>query len=97
MPGAASLSLHDFETAPVAKGRPQGLPQAAALGKPGFLEFFAGSGLVIQALAPYFTLLWANDICPKKAAVFCSNLEREKFHRGSINAVDGRGLPTATL
>ena len=38
-------------------------------GKPLYLEFFAGSGLVAHALKPHFKAAWANDICEKKAAV----------------------------
>lgn len=72
-------------------------PAATALAKPGFLEFFAGSGLVSQALSPYFSLLWANDICPKKADVFRVNHGAEKFHLGSVTRVDGRELPVAAL
>ena len=34
--------------------------------KPPFLDFFAGSGLVTEALKSYFTPVWANDICEKK-------------------------------
>lgn len=73
------------------------LPEATALAKPGFLEFFAGSGLVGQALSPYFSLLWANDICPKKAAVFRVNHGAEKFHLASVTCIDGRELPAAAL
>ena len=38
--------------------------------KANFLEFFTGSGLVAKGLQPYFTAALANDICPKKAAVY---------------------------
>ena len=41
--------------------------------KPFFLDFFAGSGLVCEGLKDYFTPVWANDICEKKAEVFCAN------------------------
>jgi len=73
------------------------LPTPHKKTKPGFLEFFAGSGLVSQALAPYFSLSWANDICPKKAAIFRINQGTKKFHLGSITAVDGASLPEAIL
>lgn len=65
--------------------------------RPSFLEFFAGSGLVSHALAPYFSGVWANDICPKKAAVFCANHENIPFTLGSINDVSGKRLPPSVL
>jgi DNA (cytosine-5)-methyltransferase 1 len=65
--------------------------------KPSFLDFFAGSGLVTEALKPYFTAVWANDLCPKKAAVYRANHLRDNFHLGSIDAIEGRTLPHALL
>jgi DNA (cytosine-5)-methyltransferase 1 len=62
-----------------------------------FLEFFAGSGLVSHALAPYFSAVWANDICPKKAAVFWANHEGAPFALCSITDVNGKRLPPALL
>ena len=41
---------------------------------PGFLDFFAGSGLVAQGLKGHFEAVWANDICEKKAAVTAMSL-----------------------
>lgn len=73
------------------------VPRPQRKAKPAFLEFFAGSGLVSQALAHYFSLSWANDICPKKAAIFRVNQGAENFHLGSITAVDGACLPESTL
>lgn len=70
---------------------------ARVVSKPAFLEFFAGSGLVSQALAPFFSVAWANDICPKKAAVFRANHDATLFHLGSIAEVTGRDLPDAAL
>lgn len=75
-------------------------PQPAPLfsrTKPSVLDFFAGSGLVSEALKPYFSVVWANDYCPKKAAVYRANHQRHRFHRGSITAVNGQDLPTAAL
>lgn len=71
------------------------LPQEDA--RPPFLEFFAGSGLVSHALAPYFSEAWANDICPKKAAVFWSNHEGAPFALCSITDVNGKRLPSSVL
>jgi len=65
--------------------------------RPTFLEFFAGSGLVSHALSPYFKAVWANDICPKKAAVFGANHEKAPFDLGSITEVNGKKLPLALL
>ena len=36
-------------------------------------EFFAGSGLVATGLKDYFNVVWANDICPNKAAIYAAN------------------------
>jgi len=65
--------------------------------RPTFLEFFAGSGLVSHALSPYFKMVWANDICPKKAAVFWANHEGASFNLGSVTDVNGKRLPPALL
>ncbi len=65
--------------------------------KPLFLEFFAGSGLVSHALAPYFKLAWANDICSKKADVFKANHPTSPFTLGSIIDMHGAELPKAAL
>jgi DNA (cytosine-5)-methyltransferase 1 len=65
--------------------------------RPPFLEFFAGSGLVGHALAPYFRDVWANDICPKKAAVFCANHEGTPFVLASVGDVRGKKLPASVL
>ena len=64
---------------------------------PGFLEFFAGSGLVAYALRPYFKVEWANDICEKKAAVYTANHGKKNFHLGTISNVTGSNLPEAGL
>lgn len=65
--------------------------------RPPFLDFFAGSGLVSHALAPYFRETWANDICSKKAAVFWANHEGAPFSLCSINDVSGKRLPPSVL
>jgi DNA (cytosine-5)-methyltransferase 1 len=65
--------------------------------RPPFLDFFAGSGLVSHALAPYFGEVWANDICPKKAAVFWANHEGAPFVLCSITDVSGKRLPPSVL
>jgi DNA (cytosine-5)-methyltransferase 1 len=72
-------------------------PVRQAKNRPTVLEFFAGSGLVSYALEPYFKTVWANDICPKKAAVFWANHEGAPFALCSITEVSGRRLPCAAL
>jgi DNA (cytosine-5)-methyltransferase 1 len=66
-------------------------------GKAPFLEFFAGSGLVAEALRPHFRAAWANDFCEKKAAVYRANHPASPFHLASIENVTGADLPLATL
>jgi len=65
--------------------------------RPGLLDFFAGSGLVSHALSGYFETVWANDICPRKAAVFGANHQSVPFHLGSIAEVSGKAVPPAPI
>lgn len=65
--------------------------------KPSVLDFFSGSGLVTEALKPYFSVAWANDICQKKAAIYRANHQHHVFHLGSVDAVSGQDLPAAVL
>jgi len=65
--------------------------------KPAFLDFFAGSGLVSHALADWFDLVWANDVCGKKAAVFRANHPEKPFVLGSVADIRGGGVPAAAL
>jgi DNA (cytosine-5)-methyltransferase 1 len=65
--------------------------------KPTCLDFFAGSGLVAEGLKDFFQTVWANDICEKKARVFCANHDARLFHLGSIEDVKGGDLPQALL
>ena len=60
------------------------------------LDFFAGSGLVRLGLEPHFQTVWANDICPKKAAVYNANTRRPVCV-ASIADVRGGDLPDADL
>lgn len=64
---------------------------------PTCLDFFAGSGLVAEGLKGFFQTVWANDICEKKARVFCANHDKNVFHLGSIEDVKGEDLPPALL
>ncbi|MGD9974011.1 MAG: DNA cytosine methyltransferase [Desulfatirhabdiaceae bacterium] len=67
------------------------------ISKPTCLDFFAGSGLVAEGLKGFFQTVWANDICEKKATVFCANHDKNVFHLGSIEDVKGGDLPQALL
>lgn len=93
---ATSLNTFEFPASPAVMPSIV-VPRPQRKAKPAFLEFFAGSGLVSQALGRYFSLSWANDICPKKAAIFRVNQSSEKFHLGSITSVNGSTLPDAIL
>ena len=61
------------------------------------LDFFAGSGLVRLGLEPDFQTAWANDICPRKAAVYNANDPPHPMDVGSIVDVRGSDLPRADL
>lgn len=65
--------------------------------RPRFLDFFAGAGLVTEALKSMFEPVWANDICSKKAAVYCANHGSDHFVLGPIEEVNGAVLPDAEL
>ena len=62
-----------------------------------FLEFFAGSGLVSYAIAPFFSAVWANDNNPKKVTVYSANSCDEHLDHRSITEVSGASLPDAML
>lgn len=61
------------------------------------LDFFCGSGLVTEALKPWFTTIWANDLCPKKCAVYTANFGAAHLVRGSITEIDGSQVPPADM
>ena len=61
------------------------------------LEFFAGSGLVACGLKGLFDSIWANDICEKKAEVYCANATDDHFLLDDICNVSGLDLPPAQL
>lgn len=62
-----------------------------------FLDFFAGSGLVTEALRCDFTCAWANDNSRKKADVYRLNHGQEHFDTRSIVDVRGAQVPSAAL
>jgi DNA (cytosine-5)-methyltransferase 1 len=52
---------------------------------------------VTEALKPHFTVAWANDICPKKAAIYRANHPRHRFQLGPIDQVKGQHLSPVAL
>lgn len=65
--------------------------------RPRFLDFFAGSGLVTEALRDDFNAVWANDCSAKKAQVYQCNHLGHVFDPRSIELVRGVKLPDAEL
>jgi DNA (cytosine-5)-methyltransferase 1 len=61
------------------------------------IDFFAGSGLVTEALHPYFSVVWANDISVKKAITYEANHGDAHLVCEDIKNIDGGQLPYATL
>ncbi len=57
------------------------------------LDFFAGSGLATEALKKWFNVVWANDLCEKKANVYLANHACKKLNivskRTANHIVDG--------
>lgn len=62
---------------------------------PTFVDFFAGSGLVTQGVKHACAPVWANDICPRKAAIYTANHGAGHFHLGSIEDVRGAEISQA--
>lgn len=58
-----------------------------------FYDFFAGVGMVEAALAPGWRCVWANDIDPRKAAIYRANHDAGVFHLGDVAAVGAGDLP----
>ena len=76
------------------------IPQSLSrdtIDRPTMVDFFAGSGLVSEALHPFFRTIWANDIDPKKAKVYCRNHPYATFDTGSIEDLHGSNVPSSTL
>ena len=61
------------------------------------LDFFAGSGLARVGLEPEFRTVWANDVCPKKSAVYNANTAGPPIVVASIENVRGADVPAADL
>ena len=67
------------------------------LRRPTALDFFSGSGLVSYALEPEFKVIWANDNCPKKAAVYRANHDHDGFVEADVAEISGSAIPRADL
>lgn len=65
--------------------------------KPRVAEFFAGSGLVRDGLGLWFKTVWANDICPKKAAIYAANFGDQELSLKPIEQVSGSEVPPVDL
>ena len=57
---------------------------------PTFVDFFAGRGLVTQGVKHACAPVWANDICPRKAAIYTANHGSWYFH---VDRQQGRPHP----
>lgn len=66
-------------------------------GKPTAMDFFAGSGLVTEALTPFFKTIWANDIDSKKAEVYKANHRKPKILVTPLEDVSGRYMMPSCL
>src|ERR1700712_2071626 len=63
-----------------------------------FLEFFAGTGLIHEALGALgWTAVFANDNNPKKRAAYQANFPEVPFSEADIRDLDPRLLPDAEL
>jgi DNA (cytosine-5)-methyltransferase 1 len=60
---------------------------------PAFYEFFAGGGMVRQALQPGWTCLWASDVDPKKARAYRDNWGAAEFSLRDVRRVRASELP----
>lgn len=60
-------------------------------------DFFAGSGLVTEALKRFFNTVWANDIAENKANVYRANHGSWHFHLGPIQQITGRDIPHVVM
>ena len=66
---------------------------SGAPGKPRFYDFFAGAGLATLGLRHSWQCVWANDISPRKAAVYTANFGSGHFMLGDVAQVAATQLP----
>lgn len=74
------------------------MPAAVASAPIGMAEYFAGIGLMAQALEPKgFEVKWANDIEQAKRDLYVANrpTAATAFHLGDVRLVTGDHMPTA--
>jgi len=58
--------------------------ESRSLFLPRFYDFFAGAGLATLGLGPAWECVWANDIDPRKEAVYIANFGNEHFVRKDV-------------
>ena len=58
-----------------------------------FLDFFAGAGLVRLGLEPSWSCVWANDIDPRKQAVYEAHFGTEEFVLDDVGDIEAGSLP----
>ena len=58
-----------------------------------FMDFFAGVGLAELGLVPPWVCVWANDIDPKKKAIYDANFDGERYLLKNVEAVELADLP----
>lgn len=84
------------ENGPI-RGSSMSTQKRAGRRRPTALDFFAGSGLVSYALEPEFEVIWANDNCSKKAAVYRANHAHDGFLEADVAEISGNAIPSADL
>ncbi len=70
---------------------------ASRFGRPTFIEMFCGGGFARLGLSPRWACVFANDLCPDKAAAYARNFGPAHLAVGDILDIDPRALPTADL
>ncbi len=68
-----------------------------SLGRPTFLEFFAGAGLVREGLKPLWNCVWANDIDASKERIYTANFGKQEFKLGDVATIEAPSLPSADM
>src|SRR5215472_7961306 len=63
--------------------------------RPTFFEFFAGGGMVRIGLGNRWQCLFANDICPEKAASYRAVFGGRELRVGDVAALDSAALPSS--
>lgn len=90
----ADLTQPDSDVGPAPEAPSAGGQRPIADPQILFAEFFAGIGLVREALEPLgFQPMWANDIEPTKKAHYIANHSSEGFVLGDVRDVKASQLP----